>query len=234
MEPRQAPERSPVRAVQRAFDVLALLAERQPATLSEFARHSRLPVSTAARLLAALEHAGFVRRIGDGRYAPGARLLQMGLAALRSTDVYDLVEPHLHHLSEQSGETANLAVRADEQNAIYLRQVISPRTIHHASWLGRMLDLGKTAVGAALLGELGAEGYVGRRDTLEAGVTAVAAPVYGPGGRIVAALSITGPSFRITEGELARFGRLVAKEAALASQRLGAPHPPMNPDSTGE
>lgn len=227
MENAQGPERSPVRAVQRAFDLLALLGgERPAATLSEFARDSGLPVSTVARLLGALEHAGFVRRDAEGRYSPGVRLMQLGLTALRSTDLYTLSEPHLRQLSEASGETANLAVRGDEANAIYLRQVVSPRSIHHASWLGRLIDMKKTAVGAALLGEAGETGYVARRNTLEPDVTAIAAPVYGAGGRVVAAFSITGPSFRITESDVARFGALVAKQAALASAELGAPDRP--------
>lgn len=222
-----APGKSPVRAVQRAFDLLGLLAAAGPqATLSELARDSALPVSTVARLLSALEHGGFVRRDAESRYGPGPRLLQVGLAALRSLSVYDLAETHLRRLSEQSGETANLAVRADEANAVYLRQVISPRSIHHAAWLGRMLSLKKAAVGAALLGEASASGYVARRDTLEQGVTAIAAPVYGAAGKIVAALSITGPTFRITDRDAARYGALVVRECALASAALGAPRAP--------
>jgi DNA-binding IclR family transcriptional regulator len=224
MENAQALERSPVRAVQRAFDLLALLGgERAASTLSELAREANLPVSTVARLLGALEHAGFVRRDGESRYAPGVRLVQLGLAALRSTDLYELSEPYLHALSEASGETANLVVRGDPANAMYLRQVVSPRSIHHAAWLGRLIDLKKTAVGAALAGKVGDKGYVCKRNTLEPGVTAIAAPVHGDGGRIVAAFSITGPSFRITERDVARYGRLLVKQAALASARLGAP-----------
>jgi IclR family transcriptional regulator, acetate operon repressor len=220
----QATDRSPVRAVQRAFELLGLLGGERPAhTLSEFARDSGLPISTVARLLASLEHAGFLRRDAEGCYWPGARLLQVGLAALRSYSLYDLAEPHLRKLSEATGETANLAVRADANNAIYLRQFVSMRSIHHASWLGRTLPVRKTAVGAVLCGETGAEGYVARRDTLEQGVTAIAAPIHGARGEIVAAFSITGPSFRITDRDVARFGALVAKQAALASAELGAP-----------
>jgi IclR family transcriptional regulator, acetate operon repressor len=219
-----APEKSPVRAVQRAFDLLGLLAAAgQQATLSELARDSSLPVSTVARLLAALEHSGFVRRDSESRYGPGTRLLQVGLASLRSLSVYDLAEPHLRRLSEQSGETANLAVRADAANAVYLRQVISPQSIHHAAWLGRMLALKKAAVGAVLLGETPASGYVARRDTLDVGVTAIAGPVYGAAGEIVAALSITGPTYRIDDRDAARYGALVVRECALASAALGAP-----------
>jgi len=216
-------DRLPVRAVRRAFDLLALLgSERAPATLSELARHSALPVSTVARLLATLEQCGFVRRDGESRYLPGARLMQVGLASLKTYSLYELAEPHLRRLSEASGETANLAVRVDQENAMYLRQVVSPHSIHHASWLGRMLPLARTAIGHALLGRTDAPGYVARRDTLERDVTAVAAPLRGPGGEIVAAFSITGPSFRIAEKDVARFGRLVLQQARLASGKLGA------------
>lgn len=223
----QVAEKLPVRAVQRAFDLLALLGnQRENATLSGLARDSSLPVSTVARLLATLEHTGFVKRDAGGRYVPGTRLMQIGLASLRGSSVYALAEPHLRRLSQTSGETANLAVRADAGHAIYLRQVVSPHSIHHASWLGRTLALRKTAVGAALLGEIEAGGYVARRNTLELGVTAIAAPVYGPAGGIIAAFSITGPSFRISERNVARFGALVVKEARIASLELGAPPPP--------
>ncbi len=230
--PRRAPRPAlrsdplPVRAVQRAFDLLALVGqERDGATLSELARTAALPVSTVARLLATLEHSGFVQRAATGGYAAGGRLLQIGLAAVRGSSIYDLSAAHLRRLSEQSGETANLAVRADAGHAIYLRQTVSAHSIHHASWLGRTLPLGKTAVGQALRGHVNRKGFVARRDTLERGVTAIAAPVHGPGGDIAAALSITGPSYRISEVDIDRFGGLVVREAQLVSAALGAPEP---------
>lgn len=222
-EPAGAADALPVRAVTRAFDLLALLgSERAPATLSELSRHSALPVSTVARLLATLQQSGFVRRDGDGRYGPGARLLQVGIGCLNSFSIYDLSESHLRRLAEASGETANLAVRVDAENAIYLRQIVSLQSVRHASWLGRMLPLSKTAIGNALLGKTEASGYVARQDTLERDVTAVAAPICGPGGEIVAAFSVTAPTFRITAKDIARFGQLVLEEARLASADLGS------------
>ncbi|MBM3384523.1 MAG: IclR family transcriptional regulator [Betaproteobacteria bacterium] len=221
-KPARAAEPGPVRAVQRAFDLLAHLGDGQPApTLSALARSSGLAVSTVARLLAALEHAGFVHRVGAG-YEPGRRLVQMGLSALRRLDVFELAEPHLRRLSAASGETANLATRADAEHAIYLRQVVSPKSIHHASWLGRMLPVARTAVGQALAGNVNATGYIARKNTLEPDVTAIAAPIWGAAGEIAAALSITGPSYRISEADIRRYGTLVAEEARLASEVLGA------------
>jgi IclR family acetate operon transcriptional repressor len=217
------PQATPVRAVQRTFDLLAQLsAEHPPATLSEFARGCELPVSTVARLLATLEQAGFLERDHAGRYGPGIRLAQIGLAALSRFNIYDLAEKYLQQLAKLSRETANLAVRADERTAVYLRQAFSPRAIRHVSWSGRILPLSRTAVGAALLGKAGASGYVASRDTFEADVTAVAAAVYGPGGQIVAAFSITGPSYRIDDAQLRKFGTLVTAQAKLASAELGA------------
>ena len=219
----QAHDKAPVRAVQRAFDLLALLgARRGSASLSELARESTLPVSTAARLLSALEHSGFVRRDSTGRFSPGTRLMQVGLASLRASSLYDLSEPYLRRLSEASGETANLAVRTDARHAMYLRQVVSPRSIHHASWLGRMLPLSTTAVGAVLSGKASDPGYIVRRNSMEPDVTAIAAPVFGPGSEIVAAFSITGPSFRIAEKDVQRFGALVMAQARRASEEFGS------------
>ena len=222
-----AGERLPVRAVQRAFDLLALVGtQRNGTTLSELARASALPVSTTSRLIASLEHAGFVERDADARYRAGARLLQVGLSALRGSSLYELAGPYLRELSDASGETANLAVRIDADNAIYLRQVISPKSIHPSTWLGMMLPLDRTSAGAALLGRTGEAGYAAARGTLERDVTAVAAPVRDASGGIVAAFSITGPTFRIADDLLARFGTLVVDAARHASIQLGAPARP--------
>jgi len=221
---RPAADRLPVRAIQRAFDLLAVLdGAPQTRTLSALARKVGLAVSTAARILATLEQTGFVRRESGGQYTPGIRLLQVGLTALKATNIYELSEPHLRHLSEASGETANLAVRADAKNAIYLRQVVSDNPVHHATWLGLLLPMDKTATGQALAGKTGAQGYVVRRDTLEVGVTAVAAPLYDASGEIVAAFSITAPSFRISEQDLKRFGTMLRAQTRTASAELGAP-----------
>jgi DNA-binding IclR family transcriptional regulator len=214
----------PVRAVQRAFDILGRLgSDGSGATLSELARETALPVSTVARLLTALEHAGCAQRLSDGRYSAGSRVVQIGLSALRKLSVYELAEPHLRRLSGASGETANLAVRADAKQAMYVRQVLSERAIRHASSVGRTLPLDRTAIGAALTGRVGEAGYGARRDAFEHDVTAIAAPIYGLEGEIVAAFSITGPSYRISEADLKRLGRLVVEEARSASVELGGP-----------
>jgi DNA-binding IclR family transcriptional regulator len=63
--------------------------------------------------------------------------------------------------------------------------------------------------------------YAIRRETVEPDVSAAAAPVRGPNGAVVGALSVVGPTFRIDEKKLRGFGRAVALRAAAISAELG-------------
>lgn len=213
-------KRAGVRAVQRAFALLGCFGVgHRGATLSELARQSHLPISTAARLLATLEQAGFVERGARG-YMPGVQLARIGLGALQRFAAHLLSERHLQRLVALTGETANLAVKVNETEAMYLRQVYGPRALRHASWIGKPLPLATSASGAALRGLVGDLGYAARRDGVERGFTAVAAPIYDGSGEIVAAIGVAGPSARIDEKTLARNGKLVVAQARLASSEM--------------
>ncbi|MFF8848165.1 IclR family transcriptional regulator [Streptomyces sp. NPDC015127] len=58
-------------------------------------------------------------------------------------------------------------------------------------------------------------------EELEPGLNAVAAPVFGFDGRVVAALSASGPSFRLTEQRLREVSAAVFAAAGTISDRLG-------------
>lgn len=218
----RAPDET-VRSVQRAFSMLSAFGPERPrATLTEIAQHSDLPVTTVARLLATLEPLGFVRRFGDGRYGLGIQVLQLGFVARQTFDIVDVAEPILRELNEATGENTNLAVRSDDKHFTYVSQLLSRHPIRHSTWVGRSQPLAGTANGAALLGRAGADGYVVSRKTYEADVTAAAAPVRGAGGEIVAAISITGPTYRITDAKLQRYAKLVLEAAGRLSRIVGA------------
>jgi DNA-binding IclR family transcriptional regulator len=71
------------------------------------------------------------------------------------------------------------------------------------------------------LAEIRARGYAQTLEELEEGLNAVAAPVRGMGGDVVAALSVSGPAFRMRGVDLPRLGRLTADAALAISRRLG-------------
>jgi IclR family transcriptional regulator, KDG regulon repressor len=65
-------------------------------------------------------------------------------------------------------------------------------------------------------------GYAWESNEGEIGVGCVAAPVFGPGLRVVAAASITGTASQITRSSIPNLGRLVKKYTTQMSKRLGA------------
>ena len=206
--------------------------------VTEIARALDVHKSTASRLAATLERTGFLARCGR-RYRLGVEIIRLGTLALRSTDIVAAMQPAMEKLSQRTGETINLAVPAgpDILNVAELPSTfilscsggwIGRRTKPHAVANGKVL----LAYGAipmpmhlerytehtitaadALDRELAAvrgNGYATAVAELEDGLVAVASPVFDAGGACVAALSVSGPSFRMPPEKLAELGRLCA------------------------
>jgi len=213
---------SGTRTVERALTLLAAVAEGG-GTLSQLARAAELSPSTASRLLGTLAHRELVRRDEHGHYRAGARLRQLAAATLREDPLYELAGPHLEALAQETGETANLAIAADEDQIVYLRQVASRKLVASAGWAGRTVPRRGTAVGEALRGALCGSGYVARMGAVEPDVTSIAAPVYRADGAIAGALSVLAPSYRVSRRRIETYGRAVSRHAAELSRSLGAP-----------
>ncbi|MFI9504459.1 IclR family transcriptional regulator [Nocardia sp. NPDC052566] len=81
--------------------------------------------------------------------------------------------------------------------------------------------LTKVADLAAQLAQVRANGWADVREELEIGLNAVAAPVYDHNGVMVAALSVSGPSYRMSQDRFAQMAQLTIKSAAGISRRLG-------------
>lgn len=209
------------RTVERALDLLAVVCLDSPVSLAECSRQCSLPASTALRLLRTLSAAGFVARDRTGAFSPGARVLQLGAQALSRQSLVDLAQPSLARIVERTGESAYLVVQGTGDTALYLAVAEGTHPVRHTSWVGRAIELADLAVGAALRGEVPAAGYLAERDRLEPDITAIAAPVRRPGG-IAAALNLLGPTYRIDDDTVHRYGRIVSDEASVIGALLGA------------
>lgn len=75
----------------------------------------------------------------------------------------------------------------------------------------------------ARLAEIRARGWSVNPQGLSEGIAAVGAGVLGPGGRPVGALSVSGPTVRMTDDVFDTYGRAAADAAARISRELGAP-----------
>jgi len=73
----------------------------------------------------------------------------------------------------------------------------------------------------AQLEEARRSGVAHTHEELEVGVDAIAAPVHGPDGEVVAAVDVSGPSHRLQAGARPELERLTREAAADLSRRLG-------------
>jgi DNA-binding IclR family transcriptional regulator len=71
------------------------------------------------------------------------------------------------------------------------------------------------------LGRVREDGYAFTLEELEVGLNAVAAPVRDAAGRVVAAVSVAGPAYRVPAQRLPELGEMTADAAAAVSRRLG-------------
>ena len=213
---------SSTRTVERALALLSEVCTREAVTLTESARHTGLPASTALRLLRTLESAGFISRDDDGgSFRAGPRMIQLGAAAIGRNELARLARPALDRIGTATRESAYLSIEGIDDTAVYIAQVEGTHPVRHRSWIGRAVPMEGLAVGQVLRGEIPEEGYVAGRDRLEPDVTAIVAPVRYPGG-IAGALSVLGPTYRIDADTMHAFGRIVATEAAELSAQLGS------------
>ena len=78
---------------------------------------------------------------------------------------------------------------------------------------------------SGLLAEVRQRGFATAAEELEAGLTAIAAPVRDAEGRVIASVSASGPSFRIPAGRIPALAISVRRAAAEISRRLGWTRP---------
>jgi IclR family transcriptional regulator, acetate operon repressor len=216
-------------AIDRAADLLVSVVEStRPLGIGELSESAGLPKSTTSRLVGALERRGLVQRAGDRRVAPGPVLLRFAHRDLGASLV-EIASPALKALSQLSGETINLGVPTP-LGVEHLAQEDSRHFVGGTNWVGRRVPYESTANGKVLKAfasrapdgdEIRARGYAIAVDELEHGLAALAAPVFGPDGDAVAALSISGPTIRLTRDRIAELLPALLEQAGLVSMRLG-------------
>jgi urocanate hydratase len=126
----------------------------------------------------------------------------------------------MQRLVEETGESVYLSVEGHRSTALYLDIVEGTHSVRHTSWVGRTIPLDRSAVGSVLLGHTPSKGYVVVERGIEADVTAIAAPIRSEN-RVVASMSLVIPSYRITDLDVAQYGRALVSAAAGVSAGLG-------------
>ncbi|MDA8370492.1 MAG: IclR family transcriptional regulator [Nocardiopsaceae bacterium] len=113
--------------------------------------------------------------------------------------------------STSSGKVLLAHMRQPDQRRVLRGRLeeLTPRTITDPETLRAELE------------ETLDRGYATAVEELEVGLNAVAAPIRGLTGEVIAALSASGPSYRMEEDKLESIGEIVHKAAVEISTRMG-------------
>jgi DNA-binding IclR family transcriptional regulator len=234
-------------AVSKAFRVLNAFTVEQPwLSLSQLAAACAMPVSTASRLLAALERVGAVRRdAATLRYSVGAGVLPWARIAQLTLAAHQDVRQTLVELASATGETAAVYLHQGQGGTrICIDVVQSTQPVHRAIPLGEVAPLTSGAAGRVIVSylpdaeqqalNLDVASMAQLREVRRLGLVctyrdrlkdawAIAAPLKNERGETAAALVLTGPISRYRPTLFLEWGALVREAARACSLRSGAP-----------
>ena len=202
---------SGVGVLDKAFDVVDAL-EAGPLSLAGLVAATGLSRATAHRLAMALEVHGLVGRDGEGRFQRGPRLARPALP--------DLARPALERLRDATGESVQLYVRRGDQRAC-VAALESPHGLRTIVAVGALLPLDRGSAGRILAdGGPGAPAVAESVEERQRGVASVSAAVRDGEGRIVAAVSVSGPVERTTREPARRYAAAVTVAAREIEEAL--------------
>lgn len=151
---RAAPERTQsLQSLERGIAVLQVFSRERPAlTLSEVARLTGVTRATARRILLTLEKLGHVR--SDGRlFSLTPRVLSLGWAYLSSLNLWEVAQPLMEELVEQTKESCSAAT-LDLPDIVYVARVPTRHIMSIAISVGTRLPASATSMGRVLLSDL--------------------------------------------------------------------------------
>ena len=214
------------RSAERMLDILDCLISEGDLMLMEIAKEVELPVSTTYRLVQTLEERGLLKRDCDSkRFSLGERVGDLIEAytggrfdLLRCAATYPM-----EVLSGKYNESVRLFVR-DGGYKLCVEVVESTRDLRHIVRVGERHNLERGAAGKVILAHMPvpqrqaileddslgvsiakvlSDGYAVSYGEREEGLVGIAAPIFLGSGQLIAAVSISGPTYRFMEDALA-------------------------------
>jgi DNA-binding IclR family transcriptional regulator len=226
---------SGVGVLDKAAVVLGAL-EAGPSTLAQLVAATGLARPTAHRLAVALEHHRLVARDLQGRFILGPRLVELASAAgedrllAAAGPVLGALRDHTHEsaqLFRRQGDMRICVAAAERPMGLRDSIPVGATLSMHAGSAAQVLlaweepdrlhrGLQGAAFTATVLSGVRRRGWAQSVGEREQGVASVSAPVRGPSGRVVAAVSISGPIERVSRQP----GRLHAATAVAGANKL--------------
>lgn len=227
-----------------------LIESERAMSIGELCAATGIKQPTVSRIVGALERSGILARDGQrGRVKPGPLLLRLAASDFAYHHLIDIADPLLRKVTAMTHETVNLCVPA-RSGVNHLTQIDSDRLVGTTNWVGReapfhcssagklFLAFGAARIPAGPLKKLTkhtiadrkllahelrlirSRGYAIGIDEVEVGLSAVTAPVYDDSGEVVAGISLSGPTARLSAAQLHTYGDLLLSFGQRISSRF--------------
>ena len=243
-----------LQTISRSIQLLRCFDDEPELGISELAQRLGLAKSTVYGIVSTLELHNFLEQDSrTGRYRLGIEIFRLGTKV--KSDLLNLARPYMEKLVSDFSETVHLVV-PDQCSILYIHKIESPHSMRICSRVGERLPLYCTAVGKALLAQMGeteqaaviratsfhpftpytiqdaavltrqlaqikAAGFAVDREELEIGLTCVAAPIFDGDGKPSAAISVAGPTMRMTNLTIETIARGLLGVTREISGRIG-------------
>lgn len=246
-----------IEVVGKTLDVLEAFVQvpSKQRTLSELTQQLQMNKNAVFRILHSLAKHGYIVKEGN-KYELGPKLVELGNARLRNTDLLSVATPVLQNLREDFGETVNLGILDgdliryigvwESQDRLRLAERVGATDMLHSSALGKAYlaqlspEETRSLVGArkltaftantitslaALKSELEKvreQGYAVDHEEGMVGAVCVASAILEKPGKPIAALSVSGPTVRVTADRIEELGEAVKAAATEIGRKLGS------------
>jgi DNA-binding IclR family transcriptional regulator len=221
-----------IQSVDRSFDIIEYIQENNGASLVELTDAFEISKSAIHYHLNTLMKYGWVVK-EEERYRIGLRFLDQAMHSKNQREEYQIVQPKVAKLSEETGERAQFIIE-ENGRGIHVYSELGENGIQSNSRVGKLVYLHATSAGKAILASMDKEevesiidahglpkmtgntittreelfetleetrerGYAFNRAERRNGLMAMGAPVKDPSGRVLGALSVTGPVRRMQD-----------------------------------
>jgi len=147
-------ERYTIQSIDKALDLIELLAEHGTLSLIELTERLEQPKSSIYRIVLTLENRGFISRSDeDGKYCLGYKPLMLTRNLLERNTLRAAALPEMKKLSDLYGDTVNLGVLLNGE-ILYVDIIESKHPLRMTDSVGSRSPFHATAIGKAIAAQL--------------------------------------------------------------------------------
>lgn len=225
--------------------------DRTSLSISEIQEELSQPKSTVFRILKTMENGNFIQKNADNhRYSLGFQFFRLGSIYQNQLDFRTTALPIMQKIVDESSETVELNI-IDQLSRVCIEKIDSPLDVRNFVRVGERKPLHLGASGKILLAFLDnaerervlrlleekhdlqlmnfkkelkriqEKGYSFTKGERVPGSFAIAAPILGAGGELVASVTLAGPIQRLSEERENNLIHLLTRSAKEISEHLG-------------